>query len=410
MPSTFDPTSSPVATTSWPSPWGNEMNAVIGLSSAPSKSISTCLVSDPQMPVRRGRMMAQSGPNSFGSSMSMRSIGVLARCFTSRGASSGGAGGIGSGNSPNTRAFTSPLLLRLLFACHRDDAFEEHVDLGRLERGDVLHVGAVRLEAMAFDRLDDVRGDGLGWFEGAVVHRLLVVREVPDLGVDRPRDDEPHVHPRVPQVDRHRLAPAAQCELAGAVRGLMDDAEATAEARHVHDHSGVALEHARQDGHRHARRREEVHGHRLIDFGNGEVLDGAPFRDRGVVPDRVEMAERVPRFERDPFRGDDITEVAAPVAVAVALAPVQHFAPPVLAARHDPDGCPPFGQHRRQRGADPRRSSGDEHGGAVAYLHTPPITERRYLTRMSAFDSGCTGGTKVSCGYSQKPGQFTAGS
>src|SRR5947208_8617758 len=213
MPSTSGPTSSTVATTSWPSTCGNEMNAVIGLSSAPSKSISTCLVSDPQMPVRRGRITAQSGPSSFGSGTSIRSIGVLAKCFTSRGASSGGAGGMGFGNSPNTSAFTSHVLL-LFFARHGDDAFEEDVDVSRLEGGDVLHVRAVRLEPVALDGLDDVGGDALGRFERSVVDRVVVVRQVPDLGVDRAGDDETHVDTGVPEVDGQRLAPAAERELA----------------------------------------------------------------------------------------------------------------------------------------------------------------------------------------------------
>src|SRR4051812_10905020 len=153
-----------VATTSWPSTWGNEMNAVIGLSSAPSKSMRTCLVSEPQMPVMRLVSTAQSSPMRRGSSMSWRNIGVYARWRSRRGASSGGCGGIGSGNSPNTRAFMRSLLRpgcvsRLRHLC---DTGEEHVDLVRLERGDVLHVGAVHLEAVALDRVDDRLRDRLG--------------------------------------------------------------------------------------------------------------------------------------------------------------------------------------------------------------------------------------------------------
>src|SRR4051795_3266672 len=119
--------------------------------------------------------------------MSWRNIGVYARWRSRRGASSGGCGGIESGNSPNTRAFMRSLLRpgcvsRLRHLC---DTGEEHVDLVRLERGDVLHVGAVHLEAVALDRVDDRLRDRLGWLERAVVERRVVVGQVPDLGGDR---------------------------------------------------------------------------------------------------------------------------------------------------------------------------------------------------------------------------------
>ena len=86
------PASSTVATTSWPSTCGNEMNAVIGESPASSKSMRTCLVSQPQMPVRRVRSTAQPGPAARGRARRAASIGVAARWRTSRGASGGGCG------------------------------------------------------------------------------------------------------------------------------------------------------------------------------------------------------------------------------------------------------------------------------------------------------------------------------
>ena len=90
------PASSTVATTSWPSTWGNEMNAVMGESSASSKSMSTCLVSQPQMPVSRVRSTAHAGPRTSGSGTSPNAIGVVARWRTRRGASGGaGAGRVG---------------------------------------------------------------------------------------------------------------------------------------------------------------------------------------------------------------------------------------------------------------------------------------------------------------------------
>src|ERR1700730_8516040 len=84
------------------------MNAVIDMSDAsPPKSISTCLVSDPQMPVIRVCNTTQSGPMSCGSGISCSAIGVAARFFSSGFASAGGAGTT-SGATPNTSALIAP--------------------------------------------------------------------------------------------------------------------------------------------------------------------------------------------------------------------------------------------------------------------------------------------------------------
>ena len=55
------------------------MNAVIGESAGPSKSMSTCLTSLPQMPVSRVRRTAHSGPRTAGSGTSCNAMGVTAR-------------------------------------------------------------------------------------------------------------------------------------------------------------------------------------------------------------------------------------------------------------------------------------------------------------------------------------------
>ncbi len=65
------------------------MKAVIGLSSASPKSMSTCFESDPQMPVSRLRSTSQSSAMSGGSSRSTSAIGTVLRLRSSNGASSG---------------------------------------------------------------------------------------------------------------------------------------------------------------------------------------------------------------------------------------------------------------------------------------------------------------------------------
>ena len=93
----------PSPTTSWPSTCGNEMNAVIGLSSASSKSISTCLVSEPQIPREpRAQHHPVVGP--------IARVGDLLELHRRRGqvaqepgASSGGCGRPGSGSQEDER-------------------------------------------------------------------------------------------------------------------------------------------------------------------------------------------------------------------------------------------------------------------------------------------------------------------
>src|ERR671921_871984 len=110
------PASTTVPTTSWPSTWGNEMKAVMGLSSAPSKSMRTCLVSLPQIPVMWVRRTTQSGARGRASGTSWRAIG-------------GGHG--------------------------LDRAGEEGVRVAGLELDHGLEVGEVVLEPVALDGGDD---------------------------------------------------------------------------------------------------------------------------------------------------------------------------------------------------------------------------------------------------------------
>src|SRR5829696_573289 len=219
-PSAAGPASTTVPTTSWPSTWGKEMNAVIGLSSAPSKSMRTCLVSLPQMPVRWVRSTTQSGASGRASGTSSMAIGVAARLARSDEAPSGSSGGA-PGSTPNTSAFTSRRLLRE--RGHRGG--EERVGVVRLELDDAFEVGQVVLEPVALDGGDDAVGHQLRRLQGAAVQRGVVVGLVPDLGVDGAREDEPHLDAGVPQIQGQRLAPAAQRELAGRVGGLGGDAE-----------------------------------------------------------------------------------------------------------------------------------------------------------------------------------------
>ena len=106
------PTSATVPTTSCPSTWGKEMKAVMQLSPASPSSapMKTCLASEPQMPVMRVSTTTQSGPNSPGSSTSLRAMGVRARaCCMGFGAASSAAAPAptASGATPNTSALTA---------------------------------------------------------------------------------------------------------------------------------------------------------------------------------------------------------------------------------------------------------------------------------------------------------------
>src|SRR5262249_31292033 len=102
-PSASGPSATTSATTSCPSTCGSEKNPFIGLSGVATftQSMNTCLASDPQMPVRRGRVTTQSGRRKPGSGRSSRRIGVCARP-RSRWLSSSGSG-CGSGATPYSR-------------------------------------------------------------------------------------------------------------------------------------------------------------------------------------------------------------------------------------------------------------------------------------------------------------------
>ena len=79
-PSASGPSATTSATTSCPSTCGNDWKSYIGLSRFISpKSMNTCLASDPQIPVRRGFVITQSGRRKRGSGTSTRSISVCER-------------------------------------------------------------------------------------------------------------------------------------------------------------------------------------------------------------------------------------------------------------------------------------------------------------------------------------------
>src|SRR5215207_6197848 len=102
-PSASGPSATTSATTSCPSTCGSEKKPFIGLSGVATftQSMNTCLASEPQMPVSRGRVTTQSGRRNSGSGRSTRRIGVSANP-RSRWLSSSGSG-CGSGATPYSR-------------------------------------------------------------------------------------------------------------------------------------------------------------------------------------------------------------------------------------------------------------------------------------------------------------------
>jgi len=94
-PSASGPRASTRPTTSCPRTCGNEHRPLSALSVSPSKSRSTCLASDPQMPVSVGRTTTQSGRSGVASGISRRAQGVDARFWASRVAPAGGVHGSG---------------------------------------------------------------------------------------------------------------------------------------------------------------------------------------------------------------------------------------------------------------------------------------------------------------------------
>src|ERR1700712_757906 len=128
------------------------MKAVMGESAGPSKSMRTCLVSEPQMPVSCVFSTAQSSPRRVGSGTSLSDIGVHARFLISRGASSGGCGGGGSPNSPKTKAF---IRAPFLFLAHSSGRGDVGVQVGVVPVNDWAHVRCVALKTGVLDRFEN---------------------------------------------------------------------------------------------------------------------------------------------------------------------------------------------------------------------------------------------------------------
>ena len=284
-PRAFGPSATTSATTSWPMTCGKEQKAAIALSASSSpKSIRICLESDPQMPVSRGRVITQSSCSSCGSGTSRSAVGVRARFCGQR------VGVIGDLEGLRRHAVDERLHRGAIPA----DAGDERVDVGVLDVDDRLHVGDVVLERSVPRAAMMPSATSLGGDLGPLVEGFLAARLVPDLGVDRARLDQLHRDAGAVQVDGHRLAPAAQRELACAVGGFVDDPEPAADARHVDDHARPARQHPRQQGQRQPHRGEEVDPHDVLDLVRIQLGDRPPLRDRGVVDQHVDAAERRP--------------------------------------------------------------------------------------------------------------------
>src|ERR687898_870338 len=133
-------------------------------------------------------------------------------------------------------------------------------------------LGDVELEPVPLDRGDDVggavgRGDERAFIEPGELARL----RLPDLRVDRAREDQLHLDAAAGEVDARRLAPSAHGGLRRAVGGLVHDPEPAAHARHVHDEPAASVLHAGEERHRHADGREEVDVHRVVHVLDREV-------------------------------------------------------------------------------------------------------------------------------------------
>ena len=224
----------------------------------------------------------------------------------------------------------------------------------------------VVLEAVVLQRVGDAgRAVGRGHLLD-VDQRGFVVGLVPDLGGDRAREDELDVDAGAREIEVHRFRPAAHRELRRVVRGLVRDRDAAAHARDEHDRPAAAVDHPWEHGEAHARGGVEVDVHDVLDSRGREIGDVRALRDRGVVHERVEAAERVPRLDRDLLGAGEIAEIGGPhLRVGRVLAALgEHFAQPLLAAGDDADGRAACGEDRRQRGTDARRRAGDEDLGA----------------------------------------------
>jgi hypothetical protein len=152
------------------------------------------------------------------------------------------------------------------------------------------------------------------------------------------------------------FTPAAQRELAGAVGRLVQDADAAAEARHVHDRSAAALEHRGQQRERQAHRRVQVHVHHPLDLGRVKACRVRHARRRRVVDHDVDAAQRGGRVNRQPVdrlavrQIDDKTLRIGRVHAALGEDGVESLA----AARREADRDAPFRQLPGQGGTDAR--------------------------------------------------------
>ena len=102
----------------------------------------------------------------------------------------------------------------------------------------------------------------------------------------------------------------------------------------------------------------EVDVHHVLHVGGREIGDAGALRDRGVVHEHVEAAERVPRLERDLFGAREVAEIGRPHARIgrVRAALLEHLLEPFGAPGDDADGRAALGQDRRERRADARRT------------------------------------------------------
>jgi hypothetical protein len=190
----------------------------------------------------------------------------------------------------------------------------------------------------------------------------LVVRTVPDVGVDGAGEHEPNLDRRVPQVELHRLGPSRQRELRGAVGRLLQDPDAAAEARHVDDHPAASLEQAGEQRQRHPHGGLEVDRHRVADLLEGDLGDGSALGHRGVVHEDVDPSKGLVGLEDERLGGVGVGQVEDPrprcrCRLSAAFA---HLVELGLPSPDEADGGPALGERDGQRRADPRRLPRDE--------------------------------------------------
>ncbi len=115
--------------------------------------------------------------------------------------------------------------------------------------------------------------------------------DAPDIRIEGTRDHQTDPQGRVVEIQEHRLGEARQCELRGAVGGLVHDAQPTPEARDIDDRSRALLEHSRQQGLDDADRRQQIDPQGFLEVARAEAANLADLRNGGVVDDHVQPAE-----------------------------------------------------------------------------------------------------------------------